>query len=59
MLYGSPNGSRKLRFSSVTKERDWLAAENKALREEIKQLLAALQVHRELVNRPSVKQEAA
>ena len=49
----------KPRFSSVTAERDWLAAENKALREEIKQLLAALQVHRDLVSRLSVKQEAA
>ena len=49
----------KPRFSSVTKERDWLAVENKALREEIKQLLAALHVYRDVVSRLSVKQEAA
>jgi hypothetical protein len=36
-------------FSSESKERDRLAAENKALREEIKQLLAALHVYRDVV----------
>ena len=54
-----PNQPRKLRFASVTKERNWLAAENKALREEIKQLRAALHVYRDVVIRLSVKQEAA
>ena len=59
MLYScSPSMSLWSRFS-VTEERDRLSAENKVLREENQQLLAAIRVYRDVVIRLSDKQEAA